>query len=60
MATLGIGTVQKKPVVIGDGIAIRPILVLALTFDARVIDGVTAARFLGEVREALERFETAF
>lgn len=60
VATLGIGTVQKKPVVIDDGIAIRPILVLSLTFDAHAIDGVTAAQYLGEVRDALERFETVF
>lgn len=57
VAILGLGTAQKKPVVIDDAIAIRPIMVLALTFDHRVIDGTTAFQFLERVRVDLETFE---
>jgi pyruvate/2-oxoglutarate dehydrogenase complex dihydrolipoamide acyltransferase (E2) component len=56
---LGLGTVQKKPVVVDDAIAIRPVLVLALSFDHRVIDGATAYQFLERVRSSLESFELA-
>ncbi|HEY7817762.1 MAG TPA: dihydrolipoamide acetyltransferase family protein, partial [Vicinamibacteria bacterium] len=46
VAILGLGAVAKKPVVIDDAIAIRPIMVLALTFDHRIIDGATGFQFL--------------
>ena len=39
VAILGVGTVEKQPVVIDDAIAIRSICYLALTFDHRLIDG---------------------
>ena len=49
--------VKKRPVVIegpeGDAIAIRPIGVLAQTFDHRAIDGAYATAFLAEVRDRL-------
>ncbi|HSF20008.1 MAG TPA: 2-oxo acid dehydrogenase subunit E2 [Vicinamibacteria bacterium] len=57
VAILGLGAVQKKPVVVDDAIAIRPIMVLALTFDHRIIDGSTGFRFLEHVRTLLENFE---
>ncbi len=57
VAILGLGAVQKKPVVVEDAIAIRPIMVLALTFDHRVIDGVTGFQFIERVRANLEQFE---
>jgi 2-oxoisovalerate dehydrogenase E2 component (dihydrolipoyl transacylase) len=44
----------RRPVVIGDGIAIRPIMNLCLSFDHRVNDGASAARFLGAVKSSLE------
>jgi pyruvate/2-oxoglutarate dehydrogenase complex dihydrolipoamide acyltransferase (E2) component len=49
--------VQKKPVVIEDAIGIRPIMMLALTFDHRVIDGAIGSQFLERVRLNLEHFE---
>jgi pyruvate dehydrogenase E2 component (dihydrolipoamide acetyltransferase) len=57
VAILGMGTVQKKPVVVDDAIAIRPIVVLALTFDHRIIDGATGFQFLERVRSHLEHFD---
>ena len=57
VAILGLGAVQKKPVVVEDAIAIRPIMMLALTFDHRIIDGATGFQFLERVRLNLEHFE---
>jgi 2-oxoglutarate dehydrogenase E2 component (dihydrolipoamide succinyltransferase) len=57
VAILGLGAVTKKPVVVDDAIAIRPIMVLALTFDHRVIDGATGFQFLERIRANLEAFE---
>jgi 2-oxoglutarate dehydrogenase E2 component (dihydrolipoamide succinyltransferase) len=59
VAILGLGAVQKKPVVVDDAIAIRPIMVLALTFDHRVIDGATGFQFLERIRVQLEQAELA-
>jgi 2-oxoglutarate dehydrogenase E2 component (dihydrolipoamide succinyltransferase) len=58
VAILGLGAVAKKPVVIDDAIAIRPIMVLALTFDHRIIDGATGFQFLERIRRNLEEFES--
>jgi 2-oxoglutarate dehydrogenase E2 component (dihydrolipoamide succinyltransferase) len=57
VAILGLGAVAKKPVVVDDAIAIRPIMVLALTFDHRIIDGATGFQFLERIRRHLEDFE---
>lgn len=46
--------VVKRPVVIGDAIAIRPIMNLCLSFDHRVNDGSGAAQLLGSVKAHLE------
>lgn len=51
---LGVGTVQKRVVVINDAIAIRPMCYLSLTFDHRALDGATADRFMGALVAALE------
>ena len=55
VAILGLGAVSKKPVVVDDAIAIRPVMVLALTFDHRVIDGATGFQFLERIRIQLEQ-----
>lgn len=55
VAILGIGTIVKRPVVIDDAIAIRPIVYLSLSYDHRVIDGADAARFLTVVKRELEK-----
>ena len=57
VAILGLGAIQKKPVVVDDAIAIRPIMVLALTFDHRIIDGATGFQFLERIRIHLEQFD---
>jgi 2-oxoglutarate dehydrogenase E2 component (dihydrolipoamide succinyltransferase) len=59
VAILGTGTVVKRPVVVedatlGEVIAVRSIVYLALTYDHRLVDGADAARFLSTVRNRLE------
>ena len=54
VAILGIGAVQKEPVVIEDAIAIRSTAYLALTFDHRLIDGALADQFTAKVKAILE------
>jgi 2-oxoglutarate dehydrogenase E2 component (dihydrolipoamide succinyltransferase) len=58
VAILSTDGVKKKPVVVesagGDSVAIRPIGVLAQSFDHRAVDGAYSAAFLREVRTALE------
>lgn len=55
IAILGVGAIQKRPVVINDAIAIRPMSYLSLSFDHRVIDGATADSFMHKVKAVLEQ-----
>jgi len=55
IAILGVGAVQKRPVVINDAIAIRPMCYLSLSFDHRVIDGATADQFMSKVKGYIEQ-----
>ncbi len=54
-AILATGRIADVPAVIGDGIAIRKRMFLSLSYDHRIVDGATAARFLQRVREILEK-----
>ncbi|HLI85420.1 MAG TPA: 2-oxoglutarate dehydrogenase, E2 component, dihydrolipoamide succinyltransferase [Bryobacteraceae bacterium] len=54
VAILGVGTVDKTPVVIDDAIAIRSVSYLSLSFDHRLIDGALADQFMTRVRQVLE------
>ncbi len=56
VAILGVGAVEKTPVVVDDAIAIRSIAYLALTFDHRLIDGALADQFTGKVKSILENW----
>ncbi|XP_022334340.2 dihydrolipoyllysine-residue succinyltransferase component of 2-oxoglutarate dehydrogenase complex, mitochondrial-like [Crassostrea virginica] len=53
-AILGIHTIKKRPVVVNDQIVIRPIMILALTYDHRLIDGREAVTFLMDIKRAIE------
>jgi 2-oxoglutarate dehydrogenase E2 component (dihydrolipoamide succinyltransferase) len=55
-AILGVGAVEKVPVVIDDAIAIRSVCYLALTFDHRLIDGALADQFTSKVKAILENW----
>ena len=54
VAILGVGTVDKTPVVIDDAIAIRSICHLSLSFDHRLIDGALADQFMTRIKQVLE------
>ncbi len=59
VAILGTGTVVRRPVVVqdpalGEVIAVRSMVYLALSYDHRLVDGADAARFLGTVKARLE------
>jgi pyruvate dehydrogenase E2 component (dihydrolipoamide acetyltransferase) len=55
VAILGVGMVQRRPVVVGDALAIRPAVYLCLVFDHRALDGVPAANFLQELQQLLSK-----
>ena len=57
VAILGVGSLEKRAVVVNDAIAIREIAYLTLGFDHRLIDGVVADQFMGHVKRGLEQFE---
>lgn len=54
VAILGVGAVDKTPVVVDDAIAIRHISLMGLTFDHRLIDGALADQFMQKVKSVLE------
>ncbi len=51
---LGMHKIQKRPVVIGNNIEIRPMMYLALSYDHRIIDGREAVSFLVRIKEIIE------
>jgi 2-oxoglutarate dehydrogenase E2 component (dihydrolipoamide succinyltransferase) len=57
VAILGVGTVEKRPVVIDDAIAIRPMAYLTLGFDHRLIDGAIGDQFMAAIKEQIEHFD---
>jgi pyruvate dehydrogenase E2 component (dihydrolipoamide acetyltransferase) len=57
VAILGVGRGALKPVVRGAKIEKRMLLPLGLSYDHRVVDGATAARFIVEIVQALEQFK---
>ena len=56
VAILGLGTIEKRPVVIEDAIAIRSMVYLTLSYDHRVVDGAVAHQFMAKVKHTLENW----
>jgi 2-oxoglutarate dehydrogenase E2 component (dihydrolipoamide succinyltransferase) len=56
VAILGVGAIEKRPVVRDDAIAIRSMAYLSLSYDHRVIDGAVAEKFLGHIKQTLENW----
>ncbi|HEY6442549.1 MAG TPA: 2-oxoglutarate dehydrogenase, E2 component, dihydrolipoamide succinyltransferase [Candidatus Acidoferrales bacterium] len=54
VAILGLGTIEKRPVVIDDAIAIRSMVYLTLSYDHRAVDGAIAHQFMGHVKHTLQ------
>jgi pyruvate dehydrogenase E2 component (dihydrolipoamide acetyltransferase) len=56
-AILAFDAIEKRPVVLDDAIAIRHMVYLSLSWDHRMIDGATAAQFLGRLKQNLEEWD---
>jgi pyruvate dehydrogenase E2 component (dihydrolipoamide acetyltransferase) len=54
VAIMGVGVIEKRPVVIDDAIAIRTMCILCLSFDHRIIDGSDADRYMAQVKQTLQ------
>ena len=57
VAILGIGGIEKRPVVVDDAIAIRSMMYLSMSYDHRVVDGAVADQFLSMVKKGLQEFD---
>jgi pyruvate dehydrogenase E2 component (dihydrolipoamide acetyltransferase) len=57
VAILGVGNIEKRPIVVDDAIAIRPMAYLSLGYDHRVIDGAVADQFMSIVKRSLENWD---
>lgn len=56
-AILSMETITKRPVVVGDAIAIRSVMNLCMSLDHRVLDGAVCGRFLKSVKARLESYD---
>ncbi|WP_169978409.1 2-oxoglutarate dehydrogenase complex dihydrolipoyllysine-residue succinyltransferase [Tautonia rosea] len=54
---LGMHSIQKRPIAVGDQVVIRPMMYLALSYDHRIIDGREAVSFLVRIKECIENPE---
>ena len=59
VAILGVGTIEKRPVVIDDMIGIRLMGYLTLGYDHRLIDGAVADQFMADVKKGIENFDAS-
>ncbi len=59
VAILGVGTIEKRPVVIDDLIGIRLMGYLTLGYDHRLVDGAVADHFMADVKKGIEAFDGA-
>jgi pyruvate dehydrogenase E2 component (dihydrolipoamide acetyltransferase) len=57
VAILGVGTIEKRPVVIDDMIGIRLMGFLTLGYDHRLVDGAVADQFMADVKKGIESFD---
>lgn len=51
---LGMHKIEKRPIVVGEQIVIRPMMYVALSYDHRIVDGREAVTFLVRVKERVE------
>ena len=54
---LGMHSIQKRPVAVGDDVVVRPMMYLALSYDHRIVDGREAVSFLVRIKECIENPE---
>jgi pyruvate dehydrogenase E2 component (dihydrolipoamide acetyltransferase) len=56
VAILGLGAIEKRPVVRDDAIAIRTMVYMTISYDHRVVDGAVAHQFLSHIKKTLENW----
>ena len=54
---LGLHAIQKRPVVVGEAVVVRPMMYVALSYDHRLVDGREAVQFLVRIKECVENPE---
>jgi len=59
VAILGVGAIEKRPVVIDDMIGIRTMGYLTLGYDHRLVDGAVADQFMADLKQSIEHFDPA-
>jgi len=59
VAILGVGMIERRPIVIDEAIAIRTMSYLTLGYDHRLIDGATGDQFMAEVKQQIEQFDAS-
>ena len=57
VAIVGVGGIEKRPVVIDDAIAIRTRGYLSISFDHRLVDGAVADQFMAQVKKNIQEFD---
>ena len=57
VAILGVGSIEKRPVVVGEALVARVTAMLTLGFDHRIIDGAVADQFMAHIKRALENWD---
>jgi pyruvate dehydrogenase E2 component (dihydrolipoamide acetyltransferase) len=57
-AILGVGKIAEKPVAVDGKVEVKPVMMLSLSYDHRIIDGAPAAEFLLKVKEKIENIKT--
>jgi len=56
VAIMGIGGIEKRPVVVDDAIAIRSMVYVSMSYDHRIVDGAVADQFLARVKKTLQEW----
>jgi len=57
VAILCMGGIKKRAVVVDDNVVARPMIMLSLSFDHRIIDGALADQFMGDIQKQLETWQ---
>ena len=57
VAILGVGAVEKRPVVIDDMLGIRTRAYMSMSFDHRLVDGADADAFMKKIKVGIEQFD---
>jgi pyruvate/2-oxoglutarate dehydrogenase complex dihydrolipoamide acyltransferase (E2) component len=57
VAILGVGAIEKRPIVVEDAVVVRTMAYLTLGYDHRLIDGTTGEGFMATIKRRIERFD---